>query len=230
VGVDVLGQQPSYGLELVDAITGGPLVGPSHVVETSGIGLAFRARPSCWVFEGLSTTMPANFKIEALHYIAQQITTDGVTYPNPTAGVASNVVQVTMMPRTGYPFSPTLTRVVGLVRVDPASNPASPVVVGAVATITPIHYYQPPTPPPPAPQVPPPPVIVPDTPFSVPTTDDGQYTAWFFPDYLGNVQPAIPNQLSITVTATGFPAPVTVQVNPLTPNGVTYAPTVLLVP
>jgi hypothetical protein len=227
VSVDVVGIQPSYGLELVDVLTGGPLVGPSFVEETTSSGTAYLAQPSRWVFQGLNTTAPANFEIRARHYLSQTLVTGSLAYPNPTAGVPPNVVVVPMMPRTGYPFSPTLTRVVGLVRLDPSVDLTSPPVPNATVVLTPSHYHLPPPPPPPLP--PPPPVIVPDAPVTVTTTEDGQYTYWFLPE-LGGVHPPIANQLSVQVTVpmTTLHGGTSMPFH-LTPNGVTYAPTVLLV-
>jgi hypothetical protein len=176
------------------------------------------------VFQGLAPStpampMPARFVIRARHYLSQTLVTDDITLPNPTAGVPPNVVVVKMLPRTGYPFSPTLTRVVGLVRVGASVDSTMPPIPDAVVTLTAVHTHVP-TPPPVLP-----PVVVNDPPVTVTTTEDGQYTYWFFPEG-GGVHPPLANGLSVTVQSGALSK--TITLNHLIRNGVTYAPTVFL--
>jgi hypothetical protein len=210
---DVIVQSANYGLELVDALTGGPLVGSSAVVETFSLVAPYLVNGSRWVFENLPA-QPASFVITADFYVTQTVTT-GIAIPNPALGGPGYLATIQMVPRTGYPFPPTLTRVVGLVRLDTSIDPLGSPVPDATVTLTPSHV-----PPPPAAPVP-----VPDPSVVVTTTDDGQYTLWFVPQ-LGE-SPPIANQITGSVTDgvghTGSLAALT-----LVPNSVTYAPTVTL--
>jgi hypothetical protein len=206
MGADVVVQGASYGLELVDALTGGPLLGPSTVVETSSGTVPHLVNASRWVFATLPAA-PATFAINADFYVGQTVTTGG-TLPNPKATGPGYLATVTMMPRTGYPFPLTLTRVLG--RVTHASLP----VPGATVTLSPAHYQNPQT--------------VVDGDVIVTTTDDGQYTYWFLPQ-LSEVPP-IANQLTGTVSATigGTTFTANIPSINLVPNGVTNVPTVTL--
>ena len=232
MGTDVAVQRASYGLELVDALTGGPLVGRNAVVETSSQAAPYLVNASRWVFQTLPTT-PATFVITADFYVGQTVTTgsttlpDGTVPPDPTSSGPGYLATITMMPRTGYPFPPTLTRVVGLVQF------ASAPVAGATVTLTPTHD-QPATSSQPA-------SSVPDPAVTVTTTDDGQYTYWLLPqftkttDSTGKViyvmeSPPIANQLTVGVTAIlgGISRSRTLALN-LDPNTiVTNAPTITL--
>jgi hypothetical protein len=203
VSVDVVVQGACYGLELIDALTGGPLIGRSAVVETSSQTTPYLVNASRWVFSTLPTT-PATFVITAAHYVGQTVMTGG-TLPNPTASGPGYLATIMMMPRTGYPFPATLTRVVGL--VEYASAP----VAGAALLLTPAHQ-----------------AVQDLPPVSVMTTDDGQFTYWFLPK-LGE-SPPIANQLTGTVSATigGTPRTGTLPLLNLLPNSVTYAPIITL--
>jgi hypothetical protein len=218
--MDVVAQRACYGLELVDALTGGPLIGPNTVVETTGLMASpFRVNASRWVFTSLpraSTAPPsatATFVISTRFYVPQTLTTGAATLPNPTlVGPGPGyLATVTMMPRTGYPFSSTLTRVVGLVQLDPSVNPASPPVPNASVTLTPVH-------------APPSPPSVDETPVTVTTTDDGQYTYWFLPIITDD--PPLANQLTGNV-AMGSYSGILPSLS-LLANGVTYAPPVFI--
>jgi hypothetical protein len=208
----VIVQTASYALELVDALTGGPLFGHNAVTETNSGAVPYRVNASRWVFEGLPSGGVANFVITAHHYVSQTLTTGGAL-PNPQDGQPGFLAVITMMPRTGYPFSPSLTRVVGLVRLAPAVDPTSPVVPRAAVALTPVHQAA---------------GTVSDAAVTVTTTDDGQYTFWFLPQ-LGE-DPPIANRLTATATATvdgvirtgSFPA------TDLIANEVTDAPHLLL--
>jgi hypothetical protein len=219
VSADVVTRPASYGLDLVDALTGGPLLGSSLVVETTSGVKPYLVNASRWVFEGLPPGVPARFVITARHYVAQTVTTGGAL-PNPGSGGAGHLAVITMMPRTGYPFSPTLTRVIGQVRLAPALDATSPPVPLALVTLTSAHDDQPP---PPLPST-----SVEDPPVTVTTTEDGQYTFWFLPQ-LGETPP-IANQLTATASAVvdGHPRSGSLALQNLIPNGVTNAPSILL--
>jgi hypothetical protein len=208
--MDVAVQPVTYGLELVDALTGGPLVGWSAAVDTTSQVVPYLVNASRWVFEGLPPAIPITFAISAHFYVPQTVTT-GIALPNPTKTGPGYLATITMMPRTGYPFPPTLTRVIGLVRLGASVDVNTPTVTNATVTLQPIHS---------APPAPP----VNDNQVIVATTDDGQFTFWFLPQYLED--PPIANQLTgIIKDESGHQGSFAVN---LTPNGVTYAPTTFL--
>jgi hypothetical protein len=211
LGAEVLLPATYYGLELIDAITQGSLIGRSAVTETSSGIMPFLVNRARWVFANLPPSV-ATFVITAPFYVEQTVTTGG-SIPNPPASGAGFLLSVQMMPRTGYPFSPTLTRVVGLVRLAASVNPTSPIVPNATVTLQPSHYD---------------PVggtTTFDPPVTVPTTDDGQFTYWFLP--MLTETPAIANQLTGTV-ADGSGHTGIIPLISFLPNGVTYAPTVYI--
>jgi hypothetical protein len=156
----------SYGLELVDGLTGGPLLGSSSVRARGTDVKPFLVRASRWVFEGLAPPK-AVFEIEADSYVPRVLTTGSAELPDAVADKAPAVLaRVMMMPRTGYPFPPTLTRVVGQVRRAGTLAP----IEGLTVTVTARHDD-----------------VVKGTSVTgasaqVVTTDDGQYTFWFFAD------------------------------------------------
>jgi hypothetical protein len=205
VGVDVVVQGACYGLELIDALTGGPLLGSSAVVETSSQTTPYLVNASRWVFSTLPVT-PATFVITADLYVGQTLMTGGAL-PNPTASGPGYLATIMMMPRTGYPFPATLTRVVGLVQY------ASAPVADAAVVLTPEHQSG---------------TTFPDPAVTVTTTGDGQFTYWFLPQ-LGETPP-VANQLTGTVSATigGSPRAGTLPLLNLLPNSVTYAPIITL--
>jgi hypothetical protein len=207
----VIVRHASYGLELVDALTGGPLLGRSAVVLASGDVEPFLANASRWVFEDLPAGA-ATFSIEADLYVPRQLTTGTLALPYsvPPATSPGALVRVLMMPRTGYPFPPTLTRVVGQVRLDPSVDPASPPVAGAEVAITPRHNDGTTT--------------VDDPDITVYTTEDGQYTLWFVADPDRN--PPIANELVATASAGGYGGSLSTQT--LIPNKVTSADPIFL--
>jgi hypothetical protein len=212
---EVIVSAANYGLELTDALTGGPLIGASTVVETMSNIQPYLVNASRWVFEGLPANVPANFVITADFYVPQTIPTGNASFPNPQIGVPGFLASVPMIPRSGYPFPGTLTRVLGLVRLDPSIDPLSSPVPNATVTLTPVHQVG-------ASSVDDPPVVV-------ITTDDGQYTYWFLPE-IGQTPP-IANQLGISVTATvnGVPRSGNLpSLLTLSPNGVTNAPSILI--
>jgi len=211
-GASVIVTNSSYALELVDALTGGSLFGHSAVTETNSGVTPYRVNASRWVFEGLPSGATANFEITARHYVPQTVTTGG-TLPDPQDGQPGFLAVVTMMPRTGYPFPASLTRVVGLVRLDSAVDAASPAVPQAAVTLTPGHQAG---------------GTVNDPPVTVTTTEDGQYTFWFLPQLTDD--PPIANRLSATATATvnGVVRTGSLPLTNLNPNDVTYVPHMLL--
>src|SRR5579871_4062950 len=197
VGVDVTVQRASYGLELVDALTMGPLVGSFAVVETSSGATAYLVSASRWVFSELPAA-PATFAITADFYVAQTVKTGGALLPDPVLGGAGYLATIEMVPRTGYPFPPTLTRVVGVVRFGSAPVP------GATVTLTASHSKST--------------ANASDPPVTVTTTDDGQYTYWFLPQL--KQSPTIADQLTIAASATigGVTHAVTVVLPQIAPN------------
>lgn len=114
------------GIELIDALTGAPVVGASRV-DVGGAEV-LRATSSRWFVE---ETLPATVTIVA----------DADGYVSETISVALSpadpapLVEVRLKPRTGYPFPPSLTRVIGLVVFDATELP----VRGAEVTVTPEH-------------------------------------------------------------------------------------------
>ncbi len=190
------------GLELVDELSGDVLVGASRVrvfrVAPPGeelAALSFLVGRSRWVFEeldrDLGTGEEARFSIDADHYFAETVETGqtaitladpgGVPVPSLAAGVP--FVGLRLRPRTGYPFPPALTRVVGSVSLAGAP------VVGATVTVTPRYQVT----------ASDPTTSTPGTPaFVTLTADDGQYVAWLFP----NVNEDFPAPIACDVTAT----------------------------
>lgn len=208
--MDVVGQPVSYGLELVDALTGGPLVGWSKVVEASSQVVPYLVNDSRWVFTGLPAAT-ANFVITTRFYVPQTVTTGTVAIPDPLISGPGYLATIMMVPRTGYPFPTTLTRVVGLVRIDASIDLDTPVVPNATVTLTPVHS---------APPAPP----FDDAEVIVTTTDDGQFTFWFLPQ-LGETPP-VANEL--TGTAADSAGHMMTFAANLIPNGVLYAPTIFI--
>ena len=221
MSADVVTRSANYGLELVDGLTDGPLLGRSTVVETTTHLTPYRVNASRWVWEGLRARVPATFVITADHYVPRTVTT-GATDPNPPAsGVPGYLARVRMWPRTGYPFSPTLTRVVGLVRFATSVDPTSPPVPAAAVTFTAVHLSGGSS--------------TSDPAVVVQTADDGQYTFWFHPIVppTGTPPPDPPLANQVAVTATATDASGVVRTGSLaqfavTPNDVTYAQTILL--
>ncbi|MFW5896063.1 MAG: hypothetical protein ACOCUA_01620 [archaeon] len=212
---DVIVRRASYGLELVDVLSGGPLVG-SHSVSVDKDAVSFVVNRSRWVFEDLAAG-PATFDVEAANYVPRQVVADGTgDFPEvPPLGSEGAYVRVEMLPRTGYPFAPTLTRAVGLVRVDPAVDPTSPIVAGADVQLTPEHVDG---------------GTTSGTVLNTRTTEDGQYVGWFGADPA--LDPPLPNQVDVTAQAVvdGTPLSGSLSDQPLLPNVVNALPTILLAP
>jgi hypothetical protein len=197
---DVIVQAANYGLQLVDALTGGPIVGSSAVVELSSGMVPYLADGSRWVFTALPAA-PATFQVTADFYVPQTLATGG-GLPDPVAGGPGFLATVTMMPRTGYPFPPTLTRVVAQARYKGTPVP------NATVKLVALHSGSP------------------DPQVTLTTTDDGQFTFWFLPEQ--SMTPPIADHITVQVTD-GFhtgsliPSPF-----PLNPGGVKYAPAITL--
>jgi hypothetical protein len=236
----VITQTARYGLELVDGLTGGPLVGWSSVVETSGHHPApYRVNASRWVLDRPQPRHPhvvhpvpgpATFVITAQHYVPRTVTT-GTTFPNPPPrGVPGYLARIHLWPRTGYPFPATLTRVVGLVRFADRVDPNKPPVPLAAVTFTAVHQPPPPAPPGPTPSP------TDAAPITIQTTDDGQYTFWLFPVvpplHMTGPEPPLANQVNVTATAAdahGVSRSASLRsLLEVIPNVVTYAPTLYL--
>ncbi len=199
----------SYGLDLIDALTGGPLVGQSSVTHVGGDVEPFLLNESRWAFEGIAAGS-ATFDVRANYYLPRQVTTTDLGVSVPADTVPGALVRVLMMPRTGYPFPTTLTRVVGQVRLDPSIDPATPDVEGATVTITPRHHGTSAT--------------VDEADVIIETTEDGQYTLWFHPD--PSLDPPLPNELIVNVTFGAYGGGTGTMT--LDPNAVTSAPLVYL--
>ena len=208
MSADIVTQTSNYALDLVDVLTNGPIQGSSSVVETFSQMVPYLVNDSRWVFDALPAKQ-AQFVITSDYYVTQTITTTVTPgFPDPVAGGPGYLATVTMIPRTGYPFPPTLTRVVALVKLSVGGNPAA-AVPNASVTLTPLHAGSP------------------DTAVTLTTTDDGQFTYWFLPELTKS--PPIADQITAHVTFGAhagdlMPSPFT-----LVPNGVTYAPTITLV-
>lgn len=162
---DIVVADVRLGLDLRDALTGGPLIG-SVVVSVPGIDTAqiYRTQASTYAVEAVPAGV-ATFRIESPNYVGQD-----VVATVPAVSSAAALVPVTLQPRTGYPFPTALTRVLGMVRYQP--SPAVPPVLAAGAEIRVRGVYQP---------VSGPPSPVNGPPLDTFVTDDGQYTAWFLP-------------------------------------------------
>jgi len=152
--IEVVERRARVGLELVDAITGGPIIGASRVVVGGADIDVRRANRARWLVENVSLPL-MTFVVDAEHYVTETI--DVMTPPEADPGV---LVEVVLTPRTGYPFAASLTRVVGQVVIDATGLPAS----GADVTVTPARGGSP------------------GTPLATRSTDDGQYVMWFLPD------------------------------------------------
>jgi hypothetical protein len=198
---DSVVRRASYGLELVDELTQGELVGTSQVSFdpvapplAGSAPLSFLVNRSRWVFENLDADVV--FSIAADHYLPVSVQTGGSIPGVPNADDAGVLATVTLRPRTGYPFAPSLTRVVGEVRVSAAIDPLRSLVFDAQVTITPLHADS----------------AVPEGPDLVTkTADDGQYVMWFLPDL--SKEPPTATAYRATATAIvnvgGVPTPLT---------------------
>jgi len=177
---ELIVQTATLGLELIDELTNGSLVGTSSVtvslVSIPGLVITptqFLVGRSRWVFENLDPTEEVRLVIEASGYFSETLQTDQslptlvepTGLPVPSVAAPPSLVQVVLRPRSGYPFQGSLTRVAGSVLLAGAP------VAGASVVVTP-RFVDPldDT------------ATVPGTPFNTLTSDDGQFVAWLFPD------------------------------------------------
>jgi hypothetical protein len=201
VVIETVERHACLGVDLVDALTGGPVVGGSRVVAVGQDADAIRANRSRWFFE-TALAPSTDLSIVADYYVPE---TRAVTVPPPTEPGA--LVEVRLLPRTGYPFGLGVTRVVGSVVFDIGGAPA----IGAIATVQPLHTGSGTEP-----------AVV------TRTTDDGQYVMWFAP--LNGATPPLADAYSVSVQidvggtmfAGALPAA------PLAANRVNHAPVVRL--
>lgn len=149
---ETIERRARIGIELVDALTGGA-VDAAGRVSVAGGAEVLRATPSRWFVEDALPT-PARFTIEAEGYLPE--TVDVAVPPDGEPGALATV---RLLPRTGYPFPPSLTRVVGLIVFDDTGLPAR----GADVTVTPAHGG------------------AMGAPLTTRTADDGQFAMWFLP-------------------------------------------------
>jgi hypothetical protein len=198
---DVVERRARVGIELVDALTGGPVLAASRVsIDGAQVLRATRSR---WFVEDDLPAL-ATFLVEAVGYVAET-----VPVAVPPVGAPGVLVEVPLKPRTGYPFPPALTRVVGLVVFDDTGLPAH----NAEVVVTPEHG------------------AVDGAPLATRTTDDGQYAMWFLPA-LGALSPPIADgyrvDAQLVVGATTFTGSLPAQ--PLSPNRRNDAPVLRLTP
>jgi hypothetical protein len=190
IGSETLIRHASYGLELVDRLTEQALVASSRIlaerVTPAGEpapGISFLVNRSRWVFEGL--TGETIFVIDADHYLPETVIT-GVDAPSvPTPDVPGVLHTVRLTPRSGYPFPPTLTRVIGLVTFRGAPVPAAQVDVFPIFSLSPLVEAAVPT--------------------SYETADDGQYVAWFTPDPTQDPPTAVAFRANASAVIEGVP-------------------------
>lgn len=124
--MELIERRSRLGIELIDALTGAPVVSASRV-DVGGAEV-LRATGSRWFVED---ALPTNVTVvvDADGYVPETVT---VALPS---GDPAPLVEVRLKPRTGYPFPASLTRVVGLVVFDATDVPAR----GADVTVTPQH-------------------------------------------------------------------------------------------
>lgn len=160
--VELIRRRVSYGLDLVDRLNGGPLIGRNRVtLET----LAAPGRPdpvvfvlgrSRWVFEELQNDV--TFTIDAEYYLTERRTVAA-------ADLDGTLDVVHMSPRSGYPFPSSLTRVIGMARL------ASGLPVGGAAiSVSPMHF------------IPATASFIAGPAIEARSADDGQYVVWFQPE------------------------------------------------
>ena len=220
VGGEPIVRSASLGLELVDELSNGSLVGTSSVtvsqISIPGLILTpttFLVGRSRWVFENLSPTDEVELAIQADGYFSETLETNqtvptladpgGITVPSVAA--PPSLVQVRLRPRTGYAFPGSLTRVAGSVLL------AGVPVVGASVAVTP-RFVDPSDPT----------ATIPGTPFNTLTSDDGQFVAWLFPDI--TQENPTPVAFDVAVTSGGHTGSLSDQpLVPQTVNGVTIA-------
>lgn len=160
---ELLSRRVTFGLELVDALTGGSLVGTSRVSFTltgppvpGPDVVSYLVGRSRWVFEELRTDV--TFTIESQFYHTETVAV-------PAASLDGSIQTVLLRPRTGYQFPTALTRVVGLVRL--ISGVPAP---GANVQVFPLHFVAATS------------SFIAGAVIETQTTEDGQYVVWFTPE------------------------------------------------
>jgi len=190
---EFIAQVASLGVELIDELTGGALLGASEITVFRAAVPGQPIEPtqylvgqSRWVFENL--TEEVRLVIDATGYLSETLVTGqtatplvGPPLPVPAVAAGPGYVQLTLRPRTGYPFSPAMTRVVGVVLQGGAP------LVGATVALTPRFGASVAA----SVAVPPP--------FVTLTADDGQFVVWLFP----NINQEPPTAVSFDVAVNG---------------------------
>jgi hypothetical protein len=209
---ETISRRANYGLELVDALTQQALVGASRVIaeraSTPGApvsGMSFLVNRSRWVFEGLDGE--AVFQIDADHYLPATVTT-GAGFPSVPLTGAGVLVTVPLRPRSGYPFPPGLTRVIGSVVFD--GEP----VEGAQVDVFPIFSLSP--------------LVEASVPVTFFTADDGQYVAWFLPDASQDPPTAVAFRANASADIDGTPRLGSIGATPLRLQTVNTVPRIEL--
>lgn len=219
----VLTTPARYGLDFVDALTGAPAAGPFFVEADDPDARSFRATGSRWVFERLRPGV-VELRVESPLYVPVTFETGSGGFPLvPDKGAPGVLAPVRLLPRTGYPFPPTLTRVVGLVLYTPtvAADPIP--AVGANVQVSGVYRHSGAEPP------------VKEPALDTQTTDDGQYTMWFLPaDVHGRDFERLPSQCDVAIefTPPGASAPWTASLTAeeVHKNRTRGLPTVVLTP
>lgn len=180
MGNDLVIHDIRYGFELVDALTGGPAIGPTRVAVAGQDAMGYPLPRARWAFERLAPDVPTSFDVEADLYLPRLGIEPGADemppIPDDDPHAQGVVVRVELEPRTGYPFPAHLTRLVGAVRYQGRW------VAGASVTTTPRFG------------------AVAGEARETRTASDGQYTVWFEPD--PTQAPALPTTCDLIVEAT----------------------------
>ena len=142
--------------------------------------------------------------------------------PSPLSGSRTPHWHIQPMRRAG---TPAMSAYAGTSRVttapaptnanSPSVDPHTPPVAGATVTLTARHHHV----------TPPPATTVDDADVSVTTTDNGQYTFWFFAD--PTKDPPLPNELLVTAQSGALTGSLATPLT-LTAGAVTNAPPIYL--
>jgi hypothetical protein len=188
------------GIELIDALTGAPVVTASRV--NVGGAEVLHATGSRWFVED---ALPATVivVVDAEGYVSE-----AVSIALPAGDDPAPLVEVRLKPRTGYPFPPSLTRLVGLVVFDATELPAR----GAEVTVTPEHGG------------------VAATTLATRTTDDGQFAMWFLPASALAPPLAAGYRVDAQIVVDGITFTGSLSSQPLLPNRRNDAPILRLTP
>ncbi|MEM9189376.1 MAG: hypothetical protein AAGF12_09380 [Myxococcota bacterium] len=212
---DLVERRVRFGVELVDKLTGGTPVGFTRVNADDSQAHPFSTAPALWVFERLSSD-PTEISIRSDHYLPEAFVVD---LPLPMSSDVPRMQTVPLSPRTGYPFPATLTRVVGVVRIDRGPDGIHP-AAGASVEVRPQHQ-----------------AVgggVPHSgsPLVTRSADDGQYTMWFQSDgTVPDTHASLPFRCDIEVTADvgGVPTTRLLSAVPLLAHRTRPAPSLIIV-